>query len=85
MKQVKLRLGAPRKRFGQNFLEDPLVIASLLQAIQLRSADKVIEMLLESDEEITEALLKRLASRSPTAIASLFLRREWKKAPARSP
>ena len=34
----------PRKRFGQNFLEDPLVIDAIIQAINPQKNDRVLEI-----------------------------------------
>lgn len=53
----------PRKRFGQNFLKDPLVVDRLLSALRLTAGDTVVEVgpglgaltlpLLEQLEELT--------------------------------
>lgn len=37
-------LKAPRKRFGQHFLEDPWVLAAIMQALRLQPHDQVIEI-----------------------------------------
>jgi 16S rRNA (adenine1518-N6/adenine1519-N6)-dimethyltransferase len=35
---------APRKRFGQNFLQDPLIIQAIIDAAGLSQSDTVVEI-----------------------------------------
>ncbi len=39
-----MKYHTPRKRFGQNFLEDPFVIQKILQSLQLKPDDHLIEI-----------------------------------------
>jgi 16S rRNA (adenine1518-N6/adenine1519-N6)-dimethyltransferase len=51
----------PRKRFGQHFLVDPAVVASILEAISPQAGDHVVEIG-PGPGALTEPLLQRLPS-----------------------
>lgn len=43
-KEKKMIKHRPRKRFGQNFLQDPAIIAQMIQALHLKKSDLLVEI-----------------------------------------